>query len=124
MTNTTTTNSSVFDAFDDHKEHDENAITDEATQAVSSSSKAVDLLMIGIILLAVVIVIDCTIRTYFFCRIRKQKRVIAPCPVDMMAAAIAHGGANVVDQTPNTRMEETIDEETATDEENLAVVVH
>ena len=115
----TTTNSSVFDAFDDHKEHDENDIAGESSHILSSSSKAVDLLVIGIILLAIVIVIDFTIRTYFFCKIRKQKRVIAPCPVDMMAAAIANGGANNDHQI--SHVVQTIDEESVT-AENLAVV--
>ncbi|KAL3915272.1 MAG: hypothetical protein SGARI_008217 [Bacillariaceae sp.] len=102
----TTNETNVFDIFQD-KEHDDildlNDVGQGAPTEASSFEKATDLLVIGIILLAVVLVIDCSVRTYFLCRRRKRKRTIAPCPEGMLAAAIADGGTNDMDQQSTTR---------------------
>jgi hypothetical protein len=97
------TGPTIFDSFEDDLQHDDattafGGIIPETDYDGSSSAtqKAIDLLLIGIILLSTVIALDCCIRTYFVCKSRKRKRLIAPFPEETVAAVIVNAGTNDV----------------------------
>lgn len=120
MANNNVTNSSIFDVFPDHVQHDDGNITGgDASSAhekfVPYNQKAIDLLIIGIILLSNVIAVACCVRTFFICKSRKQKRLVAPSPEGVEAAAIVNGetggDGNVRSLTHETIHEATTGEE-------------
>jgi hypothetical protein len=88
-------NSEIFDIFDnDNNVNHDDGFSDHGNVG-SQNSKAITMLIVGVILLSVVVVIDGCVRCYMICKIRKQKRTVVPSPDDVLAAAgIATGGAD------------------------------
>lgn len=86
---TNDTNTNIFDSFEeeDHDDADTPRLKSPAINDDISSIKlkAFNLLVIGIILMTLVVAIDCFIRTYLVCKLRKQKRSVTPSPEEMIA---------------------------------------
>jgi hypothetical protein len=97
MSNIINSTTGIFDASPDVLRHDDEDIQKRNVFSgpgyeynTPSNQSAIDLMMIGILLLLVLIVTGCCTYTILVCKARKQKRLVKPSPEEIMAAVIVH----------------------------------